>query len=138
MQSRLLGTIWSCVVKILQKKKPIVVEEFIDELEQTTRVSKRFIEAARPILERLYSGVPADRRSEVLETFRQTMNRQAETEASVARALVLADKMGNQQINVAKKLEQMKKRMQNRHAEVASILIRSCGGFGDQQPAFEA
>lgn len=126
-------------MKILERnKQTLIVEDFLQELEKTTRVSRRFIEAARPILERLYSGVPEERRSEVLETFRQTMNRQAETEASVARALVLADQMGNSQINVAKKLAQMKKRMQNRHAEVASILIRSCGGFGDQQPTFEA
>ena len=127
-------------MKIFKKKNnKSDIDEFIKELEETTEIGKQFIDAAGPILEQLYQGVTAERRKEVLKTFKETMTQQAETEIAVAKALIMANDMGSSFINVTEKLEEMKNRMKNRHAEVASILIRSCGGFGgEKQESYEA
>ena len=111
---------------------------FIKELEEATQASREFVEMARPVITRLGKGEANTHSQQMLESFRNTSQCQARAEASVARALVLMDDLGVKEEAITRRVMQMKRRMGGLHAQAASILIRSYGGFGGVPTDFEA
>lgn len=111
---------------------------FIKELEEATKASRQFVEMARPVMNKLHAENPSDRSRNMIESFRNTAECQARAEATVARALVLMDDLGVKEEALAERVLEMKRRMLGLHAQAASILLRSYGGFGGRQTDYEA
>ncbi len=107
------------------------VQIFVAELDKTTGVSKRFLDAARPAVEKLFRSVPPEKQAEVLEVFRQTARCQAETEHHASAALAMTEDLAEKEAAFARKLKELRKRIDRTHAGFAYILFSTCGGFGE-------
>ena len=78
-----------------QSKLPLAEEfnAFVEALEKETGVSRRFLDDARPIIERAFTEVEPRMRAECLEMIRLTVQTQAETEATVRRSMIQAKQL---------------------------------------------
>ena len=56
------------------------LDEFLEDLKTTTGVSSEFLEAARPIVSRLFTDIDADQRPELEIEVRRTVSRHARME----------------------------------------------------------
>ncbi len=73
-----------------EKKESKKASEFLTQLRQFTGVSHRFIEAARPAVEKAFAEVPEDRLQDCLDSIWKIAECQVETEASCERSRALA------------------------------------------------
>lgn len=72
---------------------------FIKSLVQKTGVSRRFIEAARPMIEKAFSEVSEEYRVKCLQDVETIVSRQAETERCARQALADTKKFGQYSVN---------------------------------------
>ena len=86
----------------------VEIEIFIAKLEKETGVSKRFLEAARPSIERAFIEVPKERRLECLEAIEMSCKNQAETEKSVEKSLESAKRLAVVEQKLTQSLAQLK------------------------------
>lgn len=61
------------------------LEDFLEDLRATTGVSPEFLEAARPIVSRLFTDIDADQRPELEIEVRRTVSRHARMEMKVGK-----------------------------------------------------
>lgn len=86
----------------------IEIETYIAKLEKETGVSKRFLEAARPSIERAFLEVPIERRFECLEAIEHSCKTQASTERSIERSMANTKKLAVVEKKLSDKLAALK------------------------------
>ena len=86
----------------------IDIEIYIAKLEKETGVSKRFLEAARPSIERAFLEVPEERRYECLEAIETSCRTQAETEKHIEKSLKNAKKLAEVEKKLMRSLASLK------------------------------
>lgn len=91
-----------------EKHALIEIELFIARMEKETGVSKRFLDAARPSIERAFLEVPRARRHECLTAIETSCRTQAETEKSIEQSLKNARKLASVEQKLAKSLADLK------------------------------
>ena len=110
-------------------------DDFIERLGQETGVSRRFLEEARPVIERAFAEVPEDRLSACLETIRFTVQMQAETEASLRRSLEQSQQLIRSEEALYEKLHTLKEEALLAKEKVATAAL---GLFRWQNPSFDS
>ena len=98
-------------------------DTFIDALEQETGVSRKFLEEARPIIERAFSEVKPEAREECLAMIRLTVATQAETEETVRRSMEQARKLVEAEEDLCKKLHSLKEEALAAKNQVAAAAV---------------
>ena len=89
----------------------VFADLFIQELEEKTGVSRKFIEAARPAIEKAFSDVSQERREELLCQVWALVQQQAETEAICARAKESAQQLDSSRDAMMTQLNEAKQKM---------------------------
>ncbi|MCP4602517.1 MAG: hypothetical protein GY847_18705 [Proteobacteria bacterium] len=101
----------------------IEAEIFITKLKAETGISHRFLEAARPAIEKAFTLVPEENRNNCLDAIRESVRRQAETEATIESAYNFAEQIEEKQsalFGALKDLETETKRTKN--SLIAAVL----------------
>lgn len=118
-------------VELKKKIAALRINGFLGELRRTTQVSNRFLDTARPIVEKLFDEMPENRQAEILESFWQTALCEFETDILFENLPSFATTdFSLKELVYLKALENMKRQIQHVHAEMACIQIITYGGLG--------
>lgn len=115
----------------LKKEILAAVDELMRIVKEETGVSEKFIEAARPSIEAIFTDVEAQRRPECIQALWETAALQAETEQAIARARMWAKRLENAQNHLLVELGRMNRRVEDARNSVASTTLGIMGGLSD-------
>jgi hypothetical protein len=122
--------------EIKRKIAAVLAEKFLKDLENSAEIDQQFLNTARPVITKLFTELPEDRQALLMYLLKQSALEQLKT--SRLNPEVFADGIlpTKGPINL-KGLEKIKKQVHYIHGVVASTLLSSYGGLGEQRVSVE-
>lgn len=122
---------------VKEKIAVVLAEKFLKDLESTSGVGSKLVNAARPAVTRLFKDLPEDRQALLMYLLKRTVKeRQSDDEEFNVEQIATegADVLKNVDL---KSLEKVKQEVQYIQGVVASTLLVSYGGLGEEKIAVE-
>lgn len=121
---------------IQRKIAAVLAEKFLRDLENSTDIDQRFLDTARPVITKLFMELPEERQALLMYLLKQSALEQIKTTSLTPEIFSGGPPRAKGPINL-KGLEKIRKQVHYIHGVVASTLLSSYGGLGEQRVAVE-
>jgi len=121
--------------KIKDKIASVLAEKILSELETSSKAGKKILNTARPAIVKLFAELPENRQALLMYFLKQSVKKQkASGEFDIAKLALNVSSLENVNLEM---LNKMKKQIQYIHGIVASSLLVSYGGLGENRISIE-
>jgi hypothetical protein len=114
----------------------VLAEKFLKDLENSGNMDSGLVKAARPAVIRLFKDLPEDRQALLMYLLKRTVEERNDDEAFSVEQIAAEGALAVDDIDI-KSLEKVKQEVQYIHGVVASTLLVSYGGLGEERIAVE-
>lgn len=121
---------------IKKKIAAVLAEKFLKDLESSADIDRQFLDTARPVITKLFTELPEDRQALLMYLLKQSALEQLKTTSLNPALFTDGPPNPTGPINL-KGLEKIRKQVHYIHGVVASTLLSSYGGLGEQRIAVE-
>ena len=121
---------------IKTKIAAVLAEKFLKDLENVAKIDQQFLDTARPVITKLFTELPEDRQALLMYLLKKSALEQLKNTKLNPNVFSEGALPTNDPIN-PKGLEKIKKQVHYIHGVVASTLLSSYGGLGEQRVAVE-
>jgi hypothetical protein len=122
--------------EIKKKIAAVLAEKFLKDLESSAEIDKQFLNTARPVITKLFTELPEDRQALLMYLLKQSALEQLKSTNFNPQVFADGPHLTKGPINL-KGLEKIRKQVHYIHGVVASTLLSSYGGLGEQRVAVE-
>lgn len=123
-------------LELKSKVAEVLAEKFLRELEQLTSVGREFVDTIRPAVSRLFEELPEEKQVLLMYFLKQSASETGDTSGIDIKRLILEKQIPTETVNL-EGFERVRKQVQYIHGVVASTLLVSYGGLGDERIAVE-
>ncbi len=121
---------------IKKKIASVLAEKFLRDLESSACIDQRFLDTARPVIIKLFLELPEERQALLMYLLKQSALEQIRQTDFNPETLIDAPRPNRGPINL-RGLEKIRKQVHYIHGIVASTLLSSYGGLGEEPLAVE-
>jgi hypothetical protein len=105
----------------LKKKVQAEIEVFMAKVQRETGVSRRFLEAARPAIEKTFLEIPEKNRPQCFDAIWETARQQAESEERLVEVKIVSEKFAMAERNMATELSNLKRQVTDTRQKIAKV-----------------
>ena len=121
---------------IKKKIASVLAEKFLKDLENSVEIDQQFVDTARPVITKLFTELPEDRQALLMYLLKQSAVEQIQKTDFTPQAFAAGPLPSKGPINL-KGLEKIRRQVHYIHGVVASTLLSSYGGLGEQRVCIE-
>lgn len=121
---------------IKTKIAAVLAEKFLKDLETSADIDQRFLNTARPVITKLFRELPEERQALLMYLLKQSALEQLKQTDFNPETLIGSPPKTKGPINL-RGLEKIRRQVHYIHGVVASTLLTSYGGLGEERLAIE-
>ena len=121
---------------IKTKIASVLAEKFLKDLEISADIDQQFLKTARPVITKLFRELPEERQALLMYLLKQSALEQLKQTAFNPETFIDSPPAARGPINL-KGLEKIRRQVHYIHGVVASTLLTSYGGLGEERLAVE-
>ncbi len=122
---------------VKEKIAVVLAEKFLKDLESSSGIGSKLVTAARPAVTRLFKDLPEDRQALLMYLLKRTVKeRKSEDEEFSVEQIAAEGALDLDNIDI-RSLEKVKQEVRYIQGVVASTLLVSYGGLGEERIAVE-